>query len=531
MKILTTLYTRQHIFVVETLVNLAKAYNKLGLIQEEIKTLEEAYVIGRSIFKVENNIIIAGIQHELANLYRSIGRYQEGKVLLEQALTIETEHYKTRKHIAITRTLNDLAIVYGYMEHRQKQRELLEEVLTLQIGCFGTRFHIEVATTLINLGKLYGLLNDKREKQYLEEGLAIQVEHYGTREHIAISNTMYNLSFAYKHLNDFVMQRKLLEFSLAIGIQFFHNTQPLNSEFAIHAINLAMIHKENNNLHVALLIIDYAYQALQRSNIISDREYLREVESIRLQIKQRMQIRPNDWFPSNLNEWKNSSHDLRVLFVLGYFYYNQADPTNTIFYLEKAITLAPELSLPKTAANLAACYHIRGQAGDLVLAYKYFDYAIKCCPTGIIYCAYGEFLYECAAKKSFSNLFIAAIAKFKEAIKFKDEEGIILCSNLDKPVLEEELCALVLARGSIIIKPICLAYYLLIKSYLALKSYQEARESLEQFDEHMACLLCATDDAPEKLQIESLLLEKVRFCVESIPQLLSIEIKQYKQEI
>ncbi len=460
------------------------------------------------IKKNKENILLLQMT---ADAYDCLGNYNEQKELLEEALAIKVKHYQTREHIDVAGTLNNLGNAYGSLGNYNKQKELLEEALDIKVKHYQTREHIDAAGTLNNLGNAYGSLgNYNKQKELLEEVLAIQIKHHKTREHIDVATTLDNLGNAYGNLGNYNKKKELLEEALAIKVKHYQTREHI--DVAITMASLAQVYSVKNDFQQALKLIENAYQILQEYLKRGENHpFIKRVLNIKQKIeKAALSIAPDTWLRFRLEKLEKKSDDEETHLALGDYYMHIEDINNAIAHYEKIVALLPEQALADH--NLACCYNVRGQEEDKALAVKHFERAIALKPTSSVFCEYGHFLYQLFNKTIPINrgLLEETTLQLIQAINLADDT-IINYGNLEKPVIEEYLQRLIGEQGEIIIKPSCLAYYLLIKSYFILGHYVDAKQSLDNFEKHLVNLFnISADGSSNNLQIEHLLLDKIK---------------------
>ena len=503
--------TREHIDVAGTLNNLGNAYGSLGNYNKQKELLEEVLDIKVKHYQTREHIDVAMTLDNLGNAYGRLGNYNKKKELLEEALAIKVKHYQTREHIDVAGTLNNLGNAYGSLGNYNKQKELLEEALDIKVKHYQTREHIDAAGTLNNLGNAYGSLgNYNKQKELLEEVLAIQIKHHKTREHIDVATTLDNLGNAYGNLGNYNKKKELLEEALAIKVKHYQTREHI--DVAITMASLAQVYSVKNDFQQALKLIENAYQILQEYLKRGENHpFIKRVLNIKQKIeKAALSIAPDTWLRFRLEKLEKKSDDEETHLALGDYYMHIEDINNAIAHYEKIVALLPEQALADH--NLACCYNVRGQEEDKALAVKHFERAIALKPTSSVFCEYGHFLYQLFNKTIPINrgLLEETTLQLIQAINLADDT-IINYGNLEKPVIEEYLQRLIGEQGEIIIKPSCLAYYLLIKSYFILGHYVDAKQSLDNFEKHLVNLFnISADGSSNNLQIEHLLLDKIK---------------------
>ena len=405
---------------------------------------------------------------------------------------------------------------YSFIEIQEFQREgsikgiivhsLLQEVIRLDLK---EQYNIKLNFIVSKIQETY----PTNKKQMSDYSFAIMlIPHLNVlikknKENILL---LQMTADAYDCLGNYNEQKELLEEALAIKVKHYQTREHI--DVAITMASLAQVYSVKNDFQQALKLIENAYQILQEYLKRGENHpFIKRVLNIKQKIeKAALSIAPDTWLRFRLEKLEKKSDDEETHLALGDYYMHIEDINNAIAHYEKIVALLPEQALADH--NLACCYNVRGQEEDKALAVKHFERAIALKPTSSVFCEYGHFLYQLFNKTIPINrgLLEETTLQLIQAINLADDT-IINYGNLEKPVIEEYLQRLIGEQGEIIIKPSCLAYYLLIKSYFILGHYVDAKQSLDNFEKHLVNLFnISADGSSNNLQIEHLLLDKIK---------------------
>lgn len=150
------------------------------------------------------------------------------------------------------------------------------------------------------------------------------------------------------------------------------------------------------------------------------------------------------------------------------FYLERNNPKVAIIAYKELIQLKKDN--PSAHHNMACCYHVLGQVKE---AEVHFVKALSKGTSGI-HCEYGLFL---VIQKRYKE----ALIHLKLSLEKKEDDSGLSYGLMEKPLLDKNLQQEIGEEKSFAIKPVYLAYYLLVQSYLALNDKAQGEHTLGTF--------------------------------------------------
>ncbi len=424
---------------------------------------------------------------------------------LYEALKVDMKNHGDQDPIVATDWLN-LGLAQSIRGEAARSIIMYVFAYNIYLECYGLS-HPYIAICFNNLGLAYMKMGKYKESiLFLEAALKIDIDCYGYIN----SNTATDLSnlgrvrkalFVQKVLEKkTVDDSEVLEFC-SCAINCYKKAYNIDEKvFGIH-LDMSSYLKDIGIIYYTMTFFDKAIRSYEDAKNIYKEIYGSEQHPIVIGMAMAIRILRQYQYK---NDFSPDVNQIEVYIKLGDHYLSQLEVIKAIEHYERAIVLAPEQAL--VDHNLACCYNI---CNEQVLAIECFERATNLSPTSAVFCEYGHFLYQLVNKTAPINreLLEKAILQLIQTIKLADNTSIICC-ELEKPVIEEYLQQLIEEQGEIIVKPSCLAYYLLIKSHFILGHYLDAKQSLDNFEKHLVELFNISDGSSNDLQIERLLLDK-----------------------
>jgi len=152
-------------------------------------------------------------------------------------------------------------------------------------------------------------------------------------------------------------------------------------------------------------------------------------------------------------------------------YYFQGDIISAINCYKQLIELNPEDT--HAFHNLGCCYHVNG---ELQQAAESFQKAIKLRSYAGVHCEYGLLLFR-------QEHYDDAISQFLKVIELKNDMSGLMYGVLEKPLFDDNIQHEIDEGSYIEIKPVYMAYYLLIQCYTRKDDAEVIEKAMREFKE------------------------------------------------
>lgn len=196
---------QDHPETVECLIELGFEYaEKNNNVVEAIKYYEQAYEMGKRIFKGADSPHIAATLHNLSMSYMSLQKPEEALRYCKEACDMHKRLSKGGDHPELASSLNVMGNIYKQLGNMRNSFSHYSQSYEMYTRLYPNKDNLEFSTNVENLGSFYDMMGKKEYAlKYNIQALDMKKRIFPDRNHPSIASSLMDVGEIYESLKKF----------------------------------------------------------------------------------------------------------------------------------------------------------------------------------------------------------------------------------------------------------------------------------------------------------------------------------------